>query len=285
MTAPSSNADFDPKPGFLFGEFQLAPDGTLLRACQSIHLPPKELAALRVLLLHAGQVVSPAQLKEALWGDVHVTPESIPRCISSLRARLGPEEWIQTLYKRGYRMGSRVQRIEGARGVAVPRLALIPFSCGWNVPEDLGRALADETTALLTDWGAGWVKMLARDSAFSLAERGFAAQQIGAALGSEFVLSGTLRCVSIHLRLRTEMIRVLDGTQIWVEDFLAVQEEVNRLPWALVIRIAQRLHGCVPADALAAFQAAAAGTLAARAVIAADPERPSALEWMGIALK
>ena len=86
-----------------FGSFRLNADGTLLREASVVHLPPKELAALRLLASHPGEIVTPAQLRQALWGDVHVTSESIPKCVSSLRARLEPDDCIQTVYKRGYR--------------------------------------------------------------------------------------------------------------------------------------------------------------------------------------
>jgi DNA-binding winged helix-turn-helix (wHTH) protein len=46
------------------------------------------LAALRFLLAHPGQIVTPVQLREAIWVDVHVTADSVPKCVSSLRARL-----------------------------------------------------------------------------------------------------------------------------------------------------------------------------------------------------
>src|SRR6266702_3170318 len=88
---------------FTFGSFRLERDGTLFHGDETIHLPPKELAALRLLLSHAGEVVTRIQLKQTLWGDVHVTPDSVPRCLSSLRARLESERCIQTVYKRGYR--------------------------------------------------------------------------------------------------------------------------------------------------------------------------------------
>jgi DNA-binding winged helix-turn-helix (wHTH) protein len=86
-----------------FAGFRLEADGTLWRGETVVHLPPKELAALRLLLAYAGQIVSPLQLRHALWGDVHVTADSVPKCLSSLRARLEPENCIQTVYKRGYR--------------------------------------------------------------------------------------------------------------------------------------------------------------------------------------
>ncbi len=62
--APGSEA-----PEFLFAGFRLEPDGTLFRGESQIHLPPKELAALKVLIANAGRVVSPLELQKALWGD------------------------------------------------------------------------------------------------------------------------------------------------------------------------------------------------------------------------
>src|SRR5207237_4639104 len=73
---------------FSFGKLRLDSSGTLTRGDELIHLPPKELAALRLLLAHAGQIVTHQQLKQALWGDVHVTDDSVPKCVSSLRELL-----------------------------------------------------------------------------------------------------------------------------------------------------------------------------------------------------
>src|SRR5579871_4032458 len=137
------------EPEFSFGSFRLWSDGTLFLNETQIHLPPKELGALRFLLTHEGQVVTPAQLKQALWGDVHVTSDSVPRCVSSLRARLEPEQCIQTIYKRGYRLAGPVHR---AGGAASPRcrLVIMPFASGHNVGEHLGPSIADEVTARMT---------------------------------------------------------------------------------------------------------------------------------------
>src|SRR5580658_3442277 len=76
----------------LFSSFRLEPDGSLFRGNSLVHLPPRELAALRLLLANAGQIVTPSQLKQTLWGDVHVTADSVLKCLSSLRARLQPDD-------------------------------------------------------------------------------------------------------------------------------------------------------------------------------------------------
>jgi DNA-binding winged helix-turn-helix (wHTH) protein/tetratricopeptide (TPR) repeat protein len=214
-----------------------------------VHLPPKELAALRLLLAHAGQVVTPVQLKNALWGDVNVTADSVPKCISSLRTRLAPEECIQTVYKRGYRFTAEIRRDGAAPPGTHVRLAIVPFATGHSVPEHLGSAMAEETTASLSRACGCAVALLARDSVFNLAQRGLTAVQIGQELKADLVLIGTLQAFFSHYRLRAEMIRVEDGTQIWVEDLLAPQSRTSVLEQELMRRLAYRLGIEVTGDA------------------------------------
>jgi DNA-binding winged helix-turn-helix (wHTH) protein/tetratricopeptide (TPR) repeat protein len=217
------------------------PDGTLLRQNEQVHIPPKEMAALRLLLEHAGQIVSPRQIREALWGEIHVTADSVPRCISSLRARLECEECIQTVYKRGYRLQWPVHREFGeAEAENLPRLAIVPFANGPNVPEHLGHAIAEETAARLTAARPQIFSMLARDSVFTLAARGLSAQQVGETLKADLVLTGTLHSITSQIRLRAEMVRVFDGTQIWVEDLMAAREGAASLERMLTERLAFR---------------------------------------------
>jgi DNA-binding winged helix-turn-helix (wHTH) protein len=232
------------EPEYRFGSLRLEPDGTLFRGEEQIHLPPKELAALRLLIAHAGQIVTPLQLKNALWGDVHVTAESIPRCVSSLRSALLPDECIQTIYKRGYRFNTSVERREIIVGSDLPRLAVMPFTVGFNVPEYLGAAVAEETLTQLSarrSSGSAPYVILARDSVFSLAERGQSAQQVGVALHADLVLAGTLRALPSHYRLRVEMICVADDAQLWIEDFLVARSRVTGLESDLVERLVSRL--------------------------------------------
>ena len=224
-----------------FAGFRLRADGTLLRGDGVVHLPPKELAALRHLLAHAGQVVTSIELRNALWGDVHVTAESVPKCLSSLRARLEPEQCIQTVYKRGYRFSAEVCSHRVASADPLPRLAIPPFTASYGVPEHLGSAVAEETIARLSNTHSAAVTVMARDSVFILASQGLGAQQIGETLKADLVLAGTLRALPSHFRLRAEMIRVKDGAQIWVEDLIVPQSCIAGLESELGDRLAFRL--------------------------------------------
>ncbi|HEU5350994.1 MAG TPA: winged helix-turn-helix domain-containing protein [Terracidiphilus sp.] len=206
-------------------------------------MSPKELAVLRFLLAHEGRLVTSAQLKHIVWKDLHVTDESVPRCVSSLRARMLPEECIDTEYKRGYRISLPVERFTTRHAEALPRLAILPFLAGFQVPEYMGHAVAEETAALLTRDAAGRVTLLARDSCFALCAKGLAAQTIGETLSADLVLTGTLRAFPSHLRLRAEMIRVEDGAQVWAEDVLVAQAEAAAAENELARRLVARLGG------------------------------------------
>ena len=231
---------------FSFAGFSLEPDGTLFRGATLIHLPPKELEALRLLLSRAGRIVTPQQMRTALWGDVNVSPDSVTKCVSSLRARLQLEDCVQTIYKRGYRFSANVvahsTRTSGPRA----RLAISPFGTGPGVPDYLGAAVAEETSASLTRSRYPVVSVLAQDSVFTLARRGLSAQEIGTALKADFVLTGTLRALPSHYRLGAEMVRVRDGVQVWAEDVLVSRRRIAGLELELATRLNFRLNAALP---------------------------------------
>jgi DNA-binding winged helix-turn-helix (wHTH) protein/tetratricopeptide (TPR) repeat protein len=237
----SSAFDFS-HGSFAFGNLRLESQGTLQRGDTAIHLPPKELAALRLLLQHTGRIVTHRELKQALWGDVHVTADSVPKCMSSLRERLHPDDaCIQTVYKRGYRLAVEVRKVEVVPADGLPRLAVMPFAADFSIDSHLGPAVAEETIALLTKDRLVPAQVLARDSIFTLADRGYTAQQTGAALRADLVLTGTIRTLPAHFRLRVEMIRVADGTQMWVEDLLIPQSRIAAMEFELAQRLLARL--------------------------------------------
>ncbi|MGA9671055.1 MAG: winged helix-turn-helix domain-containing protein [Terracidiphilus sp.] len=232
----------DSQSAFSFGSFRLEADGTLLRGNAVVHLPPKELAALRLLAAHPKQIVTPQQLRQALWGDVHVTSDSVPKCVSSLRARLEPDACIQTVYKRGYRFTAEVRHDNAPQARTVTRLAIMPFVSGYTVPPYLGPTISEELISRLTSAQPRVASILARDSVFHLADQGHTAQQVGETLKADLVLTGTLRNLPSHFRLRAEMIRVEDGTQLWVEDLLVPQNRVAGLESELIERLVFRLN-------------------------------------------
>lgn len=90
---------------FRFGEFVLDPSrGSLRRGSGKVELRPKSFEVLRYLVEHPDRLISKDELLDAIWPDVHVTEDSLTRCISDIRAALGDADQtvIRNLPRRGY---------------------------------------------------------------------------------------------------------------------------------------------------------------------------------------
>jgi DNA-binding winged helix-turn-helix (wHTH) protein/tetratricopeptide (TPR) repeat protein len=259
--------------GYRFGEFRLEADGTLLRGETPVPLDSRELAALLLLLAHRGQVITPLQFKRALWGDEPVAAEIVSNCLASLRMHLEPEDWIESIPKRGYRFTAEVQLLDAETILGSPRLAIIPFTAGFGVPEYLGSAIADEAGIRLAGAQPAPALILARDSIHALARRGLAPGQIGQRMNADLVLSGELRAVASRYRLRVEMIRVENGSPLWTEDLLVDRTQMAELVQDLVNRTMLRLSGLrLPGLRLPGSRVAGSGlSLAAAATPELDP--------------
>jgi len=236
---------------YKFGNFLLHADGSLFRDTAFIQLPPKELAVLRQLIAHAGEVVPVRQLRDSIWKGVHVSADSLPRCISSLRAHLQQEDCIQTFYKRGYRFTLPVEvEISQAqhpgdpfqlKNPSLPRLAILPFTTAEGVPGSFGIGIAEETMLRLSRSRTPVADVLARDSVFALAARGKSALEVGVSLKSDLALSGSITALPLHFRLRAEMINVADGVQLWTEDFIVARGLISYTDARIAKRIAARI--------------------------------------------
>ncbi|WP_212803569.1 winged helix-turn-helix domain-containing protein [Pseudomonas sp. Cab53] len=125
-----SATDQTPVGSFVFDHWLLQSDGTLTRDGQGVHVPPKELHVLRLLLGSAGSVVGKDHLLDQVWPRMDTAEESLTRCIYALRKLLRDnKDFIATVYGQGYRFTCPVVALDGpsqARATA-PSLAVLPF--------------------------------------------------------------------------------------------------------------------------------------------------------------
>jgi DNA-binding winged helix-turn-helix (wHTH) protein/tetratricopeptide (TPR) repeat protein len=227
---------------FWFAGFRLEADGTLLRGETALPLTAVEAAVLRLLLTRAGKIVSPAELKRAVWGEEHASGEVVAKCIASLRERLQPADCIEGVYKRGYRISATIQTNDARPSGALPRLAVLPFGGGYGVADYLGSAIAEAAMEQLSGADYAVASVVARESVFTLVRRGLTAHEIGKALEADLVLGGELHATPERLRLRAEMIRVADGAQLWIEDLMVERGRIMELERELVNRVSGRIH-------------------------------------------
>jgi DNA-binding winged helix-turn-helix (wHTH) protein len=228
--------------GYRFAEFRLDVDGKLQRGETALELPPQELALLRALLARSGEVVSGAELTRAVWGEARPSSHRLTACLKSLKERLQPVDCIESVYRRGYRISAIAEADGNLQTSALPLLAILPFSTGYDVPEYLGLAIAEQTMEQLSRARPVVASIAARDSACALARRGLAAQEIGKMLHAELLLTGQVLATPGRHRLRVETIRVEDGAPLWAEDVIAEREQIVELAGELVSRVTSRLR-------------------------------------------
>jgi DNA-binding response OmpR family regulator len=92
-----------------FGEFELNLTAhVLLRAGREVELTAKEFGLLAYFAARVGRAMARNDILDAVWGNsVTVTPRSVDRCVTTLRAKIeaNPREpvFIQTIRDIGYR--------------------------------------------------------------------------------------------------------------------------------------------------------------------------------------
>src|SRR5262249_55042099 len=103
-----------------FAPFRLdSSNGQLWGASKEIRLRRKTFAVLQYLVDHAGQLVTKAQLLDAVWPDVSVSDSMPPTSVCELRKWLGGStgrpRFIETVQGRGYRFIAAISAEESGQ--------------------------------------------------------------------------------------------------------------------------------------------------------------------------
>jgi TolB-like protein len=133
-----------------------------------------------------------------------------------------------------------------AKGPYQPSIAVLPFRnlSGDDVHDYTGEGLVEDLIEVLSRVPNFFV--ISRLSTLAFKSQNRLAQEIGAALGVQYVLSGSIRVSGARLRLTVELSDAVNGTALWLSrldeqcfDLLEVQ---HRLADAIVRRVAPYLH-------------------------------------------
>jgi TolB-like protein len=249
----------------LFEDFRLDRHaGVLFRRDQQGAFVPlaigrRALDILGVLVEQPGDLVSRAEIIEAVWPGRTVEDSNINVQIAALRRILDrdrkQDSCIQTVSGRGYRFVIPVRRWEGGAHTAshaialpgghpAPRLSIVvlPFA---NLSDDrqqeyFADAVTDSLTADLSRIQGSFV--ISCNTGFTYKGRRVSGKQIGAELGVRYVLEGSVLRSGKQVRINAQLIDAETDGHVWAErferdtgDLFALQEEITR-------RIAVALH-------------------------------------------
>jgi DNA-binding winged helix-turn-helix (wHTH) protein len=208
-----------------FGPFRVdRADRLLLCKGKSVPLTPKAFDTLLALVENGKRLVEKDDLMQVIWPDTFVAESSLTFNISTLRKVLGGHDdrrqYIETVPRPGYRFVADVtmtpeelnesgkqQPVEGA-GAGVKTIAILPFRSRMLEGEYryLGLGLADALITKLSNIRQLLVRPTSAVVKYDNLEQD--PSTVGAELGVESVLEGTIRSLGETVPLTVQLVNV-----------------------------------------------------------------------------
>lgn len=248
---------------YCFGSFCLnQAERLLLHNGKPVRLTPKLFDVLLVLIQNSGHLVTKDKFMKEVWPDAFVEEANLSVNIASLRKVLdegiAERRYIETVTKGGYRFAGCVSEpSEESADTVDPRqseeslvigrknssereqdlnsLAVLPFDNESGDPdaEYLSAGLTESIINNLSQWRD--LRVMARITVFLYQGRDIKLRTVGRKLGVRSVLAGRILRLGDRLIIRTELVDVMNGWQLWGEqyqtkasDILVVQEEMAK---------------------------------------------------------
>lgn len=228
--------------------------GRLLFNGQPVPLKPKILDLLLFLVQMHGQLVVKDDLMKEIWPDTIVEENNITVSMSVLRKALGEDRdkprFIETVPRRGYRFIAEVTEIfpdqtavtkaaidlqTAPQEEPIDSLAVLPMESGGadqNV-EYLSEGITESIINMLSRIPK--LRVLACSTVFRFKGKTIDPQEVGVLLNVKAVMMIRVMRMEEKLIIRSELVRVSDGSQLWGEqygrgpsDILAIQDEIAK---------------------------------------------------------
>jgi TolB-like protein len=210
----------------------------------------RALDILGVLVERSGDLVSRAEIIEAVWPGTAVEDSNLNVQVAALRRILDQNReqgsCIHTVPGRGYRFVAPVTRAEPDARPA-PRLSIVvlPFT---NLNDDreqqyFADGITEDLTTDLSRLENTFV--ISRNTAFTYRNKTVDTRQIGRELGVRYVLEGSVRRSGNQVRINAQLIDAATDAHLWTErfdhdagDLFALQNEMtSRLANALGVEL------------------------------------------------
>lgn len=204
-----------------------------------VRLQEQPFAILRLMLEHAGNVVTREELRRRLWpeGTFVDFEHSLNAAIKRLRASLGDDagqpRFVETVPRRGYRFIAAAPDAD-----RLQRLVVLPFSTmsDDHSQEYFSDGLTEELMAQVGPLCRGKIGLIARRSSMLYKGGLQGAREIGEALHADYLLEGSTRPEGPRVRITARLVKTDTEEQLWSEtyertvaDRLSVQAEVAAL--------------------------------------------------------
>ena len=207
------------------GDCQLDPGShQLRREGQTIHIEPKDFSVLLHLIEASPDYVSSSALIRSTWNNTLVCDNSLHQVIRRLRRALDDDarnpQYIETLPKIGYRFIAEVEhaplQATLARDIGV--LAVVPFT-DYSVGEKRPYLTQGLVMEVCRELSRLEVELVSRDQIAAALDAGVRPIDLGAYLGADYILDGTVMFEDGRLRVCAWLNQVTSGRELWSDAF------------------------------------------------------------------
>lgn len=236
------------EPGriFRFAEFELDTAACeLRRGGARVKLPPQPFKVLELLVSHAGEVLTRADIRERVWCDSFVDFEQgLNFCIREIRKALGDNadspRFIETLPRRGYRFLIPVETSASAPN-DVRRLIVLPFRMLRPDPgkDFLAFSLPDALTTSLSVLNCLIVRSSLAAAPYASGSQDL--KTIAAETEVDLIVTGTLLSAGEEIRAAIQLTEAASGTLLWSHSTQISIDDVFRLHDELTERVISSL--------------------------------------------
>ena len=231
---------------YLFEHFTLDDKRRELHGRGVIPVEPQVFDLLVFLIKNRDQVVSKDDLIASVWGGRVVSDSTLDSRINAARKALGDsghdQKFIRTFARKGVRfIGEVTESRGGTSDPAVittsddrPKFAVLPFQ---NLSDDPAQEyFADGLSEDLITALGSWCRfpVICRHSSFIYKGRSIDVIEAGRELGARYMLDGSVRKSSNHVRITARLTDATTGLQLWsdrydreMHDVFAVQDEIT----------------------------------------------------------
>jgi TolB-like protein/Tfp pilus assembly protein PilF len=211
---------------------------------EQVELRPRSLAVLRLLAENAGRLVHKNEIIAEVWGHVVVTDDTLTQCVADIRKTIGDQQRrvLRTVPRRGYLLVPSQRNVDSvARTSDRPILAVLPFTSPAGAK---GQALAmGVASEIINELARNRdLKVIGRDSSFSLGSQPTTAQELGERLGARYLVEGTAQRSKDMLVVDVQLVDARNGIIAWGDRFSAKAADIPLLQRRIATKIAASLR-------------------------------------------
>jgi adenylate cyclase len=206
---------------------------------------PQVVDLLACLVQHRSRIVTKDQLVAAVWEGRPIGDSALTTRLNVLRNAIGDsgheQRLIKTLPRKGFRFIGEVHEErttphlrDDVSSRDLPSIAVLPFAnlSGDPSQDFFGDVIAEEVLTALAR--LRWLLVIARNSSFTFRGTAFDIREVGRQLDVRYVLEGSARRASGHLRVACRLVEMQSALQVWSAryelsrgDVFQLQDEVT----------------------------------------------------------